>query len=118
MRNTRKMVRPCRRTRWKLLRPRNHEPQAWFPSLEYFGDCLDRLARRGSLVHSFASKEEAGEGETFSTQQELASLVAEWPADRLLEVWNGITGLTPVKKFRAIQSLDGGGANEPATWRL
>jgi Protein of unknown function (DUF3489) len=77
-------------------------------------------------ITAFASKQEAGEGETFSTQQELASLVADWPADRLIEVWNGIPGLTPVKKFtdrksavariwKAIQSLDGGGATEAAT---
>jgi hypothetical protein len=76
-------------------------------------------------ITAFASKQEAGEGETFSSQQELASLVAEWPADRLIEVWNGIPGLTPVKKFtdrksavariwKAIQSLDGG-ATEAAT---
>jgi hypothetical protein len=77
-------------------------------------------------ITAFASKQEAGEGETFSSQQELASLVAEWPADRMIEVWNGIPGLTPVKKFtdrksavariwKAIQSLDGGGATEAAT---
>ena len=45
--------------------------------------------------------------------------------NRLIEVWNGIPGLTPVKKFtdrksavgriwKAIQSLDGGGATEAA----
>jgi hypothetical protein len=77
-------------------------------------------------ITAFASKQEAGEGETFSSQQELASLVAEWPADRMIEVWNGIPGLTPVKKFtdrksavsriwKAIQSLDGGGATDAAT---
>ena len=77
-------------------------------------------------ITAFATKQEAGEGESFSTQQELASLVAEWPADRLIEVWNGIPGLTPVKKFtdrksavsriwKAIQSLDGGSAAEAAT---
>src|SRR6266849_593741 len=77
-------------------------------------------------ITAHASKQEAGEGESFSSQQELASLVAEWPAARLIEVWNGIPGLTPVKKFtdrksgvariwKAIQSLDGGGAAEAAT---
>ena len=66
------------------------------------------------------------EGEIFSSQQELADLAAKWPANRLIEVWNGIPGLTPVKKFtdrksaasriwKAIQSLDGGGATEAAT---
>src|SRR5258708_8457667 len=77
-------------------------------------------------ITAFASKQEAGEGESFSSQQELASLVAEWPADRLIEVWNGIPGPTPVKKFtdrksavsriwKAIQSLDGGSPAETAT---
>src|SRR2546426_9664461 len=77
-------------------------------------------------ITAHASKQEAGEGESFSSQQELASLVSEWPANRLIEVWNGIPGLTPVKKFtarksavariwKAIQSLDGGGATEVAT---
>src|SRR3989475_9251521 len=72
------------------------------------------------------SKQEAGEGESFSSQQELASLVAEWQTDRLVEVWNGIPGLTPVQKFtdrksavsriwKASQSLDGGSPAEAAT---
>ncbi len=79
-------------------------------------------------ITAHATKQEAGEGESFSSQQELASLVAEWPADRLIEVWNGIPGLTPVKKFanqklavsriwKAIQSLDGGSPAETATPR-
>src|SRR5229473_5542416 len=65
------------------------------------------------------------EGEIFASQTELADLAAKWPANRLVEVWNGIPGLTPVKKFtdrksavariwKAIQSLDGG-ATEAAT---
>src|SRR2546428_8284611 len=77
-------------------------------------------------ITAHATKPEAGEGETFSSQQELASVVAEWPTDRLVEVWNGIPGLTPVKKFtdrksavsriwKAIQSLDGGTPAETAT---
>ena len=77
-------------------------------------------------ITAHASKQEAGEGESFSSQQELATLVAEWPAARLIEVWNGIPGLSPVKKFtdrksgvariwKAIQSLDGGTAAESAT---
>jgi hypothetical protein len=57
-------------------------------------------------------------GEVFHTEQELVELAAAWPTARLVEVWNGIPGLTPVKKFRdrgtaisriwnAIQSLNG-----------
>lgn len=62
---------------------------------------------------------EAAEGELFASQQELAELAAAWPARRLVEIWNSIPGLTPVKKFtdrksglariwKAIQSLNGG----------
>src|SRR5229473_3424739 len=66
------------------------------------------------------------EGEIFASQQELADLAAKWPANRLIEVWNGIPGLTPVKKFtdrksavsriwKAIQSLEGGSTEEATT---
>jgi hypothetical protein len=58
----------------------------------------------------------------FSTEKELSKLAANWPADRLVEIWNGFAGvpplgdLKPVKKFtdrktavariwRAIQAL-------------
>ena len=78
-------------------------------------------------ITAFGTKQEAdgAQGESFSSQQELADLAAKWPANRLIEVWNGIPGLTPVKKFadrksavsriwKAIQSLDGG-ATEATT---
>ena len=58
----------------------------------------------------------------FSTEKELAKLAANWPAERLVEIWNGFAGvppfgdLKPVKKFtdrktavgriwRAVQAL-------------
>jgi hypothetical protein len=58
----------------------------------------------------------------FSSEKELARLAAHWPAERLVEIWNGFAGvppfgdLKPVKKFtdrktavariwRAIQAL-------------
>ena len=70
-------------------------------------------------ITAHASKQEAGEGESFTTQEELASLAGAWPATRLVEVWNGIPGLAPAKKLKdrkaavgkiwaAIQGLDGG----------
>jgi hypothetical protein len=76
-------------------------------------------------ITAHGSKQEAGEGETFSTQQELADVAATWPATRLVEIWNSIPGLTPVKKFterksavgriwKAIQSLDGGSSGDAA----
>jgi hypothetical protein len=70
-------------------------------------------------ITALDSRQADFEGEIFASQQELADLAGKWPANRLIEVWNGIPGLTPVKKFtdrksavsriwKAIQSLDGG----------
>src|SRR6202162_3993543 len=77
-------------------------------------------------ITALGSQQADFEGEIFASQQELADLAAKWPANRLVEVWNGIPGLTPVKKFKdqksavsriwkAIQSLDGGSPAEAAT---
>ncbi len=63
--------------------------------------------------------------ERFIIAEEFASLAANWPTSRLIEIWNGIPGVTPVKKFKdramattriwaAIQSLNGDVASEPA----
>ena len=76
-------------------------------------------------ITALGSQQADFEGEIFASQQELADLAAKWPANRLIEVWNGVPGLTPVKKFtdrksavspiwKAIQNLDGG-ATEDAT---
>jgi hypothetical protein len=54
--------------------------------------------------------------ERFTSEKELAALVADWPGTRLVDVWNGIPGLTRIKRFtnrpvaiariwRAVQSL-------------
>src|ERR1700730_13396628 len=40
-----------------------------------------------------------GNTERFTTEGELATLAAQWPAARLVEVWNSIPGLAPVRKF-------------------
>ena len=69
-------------------------------------------------ITGYASGEAVPEGnmERFTTAGELAELAANWPAARLVEVWNSIPGLKPVKKFtnrktavariwKAVQSL-------------
>jgi hypothetical protein len=35
----------------------------------------------------------------FTSDRELARLAADWPAERLLEIWNGIPGVKPVTRF-------------------
>src|SRR5215471_7675308 len=77
-------------------------------------------------ITACGTEQEAGEGERFSSQQELAGLAANWPTGRLIEVWNSIPGLTPVKKFtdrksavsriwKAIQSLNGNSKTEASS---
>ena len=70
-------------------------------------------------ITAHATKREAAlapNGESFSNLEELAELAANWPAPRLIEIWNSIPGNAPIKKFtdrktaatriwKAVQSL-------------
>jgi hypothetical protein len=52
----------------------------------------------------FASKKEAAAASTtpfdpFASQSELAELAADWPMNRLVEIWNSIPGVSAVTKF-------------------
>jgi len=86
-----------------------------------------------NTVTAFPAAEQIPEGQQqFASEKELAKLAADWPAERLVQVWNGFAGvagpfgdLKPVKKFTdrrtavkriwaAIQKLDGG-TPEPTT---
>ena len=63
-----------------------------------------------------AKASDATGAEAFTSQEELTKLAAAWPGGRLVEIWNSLTGVDPVKKFtdrktaiariwKAIQSL-------------
>ena len=39
------------------------------------------------------------DSQRFTTESELGQLAAQWPAARLVEVWNSIPGLAPVRKM-------------------
>ena len=52
-------------------------------------------------IHASAEEAEAvPNAEGFSNEAELANLAANWPAARLVEIWNSLPGATPVKKFQ------------------
>jgi hypothetical protein len=62
----------------------------------------------------------------FRNEAALAKLVADWPAARLVEIWNSLPGVTPVAKFKdrktaasriwkAIQTLGSTTAEAPET---
>ena len=76
-------------------------------------------------ITAYTSAEQASPGEAaglvhFDSQAALAKVSTEWPLSRFVEIWNGIPGQTPVKKFQdrkkavarvwaAIQPLAGNG---------
>jgi hypothetical protein len=56
-------------------------------------------------IVAFATPEDAAAStpapfESFTSEQELAQLAASWPAERPVALWNSLTGVTPVKKFK------------------
>src|SRR4051794_28427612 len=81
-------------------------------------------------ISTFPSAKEAeaalsGDYEQFGNAKELSSLASQWPAARLIDIWNSLPGQKPVKKFtdrkagvsriwRAIQSLAANAAPQPA----
>lgn len=50
-------------------------------------------------VHGSASEITDRGSEQFTTEKELAQLAADWPGSPLVDIWNRIPGLTPVKRF-------------------
>ena len=46
-----------------------------------------------------AKATDATGAEAFTSQEELTKLSAAWPGGRLVEIWNSLTGVGPVKKF-------------------
>jgi hypothetical protein len=77
-----------------------------------------------NTITAFPADEQVPEGQQqFASEKELAKLSADWPADRLTQIWNNFAGvvpfddLKPVKKFtdrktavariwKAVQRLD------------
>src|SRR5712691_11224086 len=70
-------------------------------------------------AHGSASEITDKACEQFTSEKELAQLAADWPSSRMVDIWNRIPGLTPVKRFtnravatariwRAVESLVSG----------
>jgi hypothetical protein len=53
-----------------------------------------------TVLDSLAEAERQPDAEHFSSLDELTELAANWPASRLVEIWNNLPGVTPVKKFK------------------
>ena len=60
-------------------------------------------------ISAFATAEEAAAAtqtpfDSFASETELAELVAGFPTERLLGLWNSLPGVTPVKGFKSPQA--------------
>lgn len=52
-------------------------------------------------IQALAAGSMAPEGSTgFDSEKELAKIAGEWPMARLVGIWNGLTGVTAVRKFK------------------
>ena len=63
-------------------------------------------------ITAFATPEEAAATTTtpfdsFASQQELAALATQWPAERLVAIWNSLPGVKPVRSFKTAKVAAG-----------
>jgi hypothetical protein len=73
-------------------------------------DCDNNITVFASLQEAQAA--DLAEAEYFSSEEELAQLAASWPvagargrgSSKLMELWNSLPGVTPVKKFKDRQT--------------
>ena len=50
-------------------------------------------------VYSSQSEISDKDAAPFTSEKELAHLASDWPGTRVVDVWNGISGVTPVRRF-------------------
>ena len=50
-------------------------------------------------IETATSELRAEEADHFSDLDELRQVAAQWPASRLVHLWNGLPGVTPVRRF-------------------
>jgi len=56
-------------------------------------------------LHATVQEAEAvANAERFRNEAGLSKLAADWPASRLVEIWNSLPGVTPLKKFKDRQT--------------
>ena len=52
-------------------------------------------------AYESAEAAKTGEGEPFTTEADFTALAADWPGTRLVEIWNSLPGVKPVKQFQS-----------------
>jgi len=61
---------------------------------------IDNETSNITLHTSAQEAEGVATAESFATEAELANLAGNWPAARLIEIWNSLPGATPVTRFK------------------
>ena len=57
-------------------------------------------------ITAFTAAAQIPEGqEHFASEKELAKLAANWPSDRLIQIWNGFAGVTPFDDLKPIKKF-------------
>src|SRR3712207_5811523 len=75
------------------------------------------ITEQGAVEAMHDGAAEASTGVVVKTRQELVKATEKWPASKLVELWNQLPGVPPVKKFtdrktaiariwKALQSLE------------
>jgi hypothetical protein len=42
--------------------------------------------------------------DTFASREEFAQLAAAWPVERLVAIWNSLSGVVPVERFKSVKT--------------
>jgi hypothetical protein len=61
---------------------------------------IDNETNSITIYATAAEAEAVPDAEYFGSEAALAELAAGWPAARLVEIWNSLTGVAPVRRFK------------------
>jgi hypothetical protein len=59
----------------------------------------------------------ADQSQSFTNQKELGKLTAEWPASRLVEIWNSFAGITPFDDLKPVKKFTSRKAAVARNWQ-
>jgi hypothetical protein len=73
-------------------------------------------------ITAYGAPEEAAAGtatpiDTFASQKELAKLAAAWPTERLVEIWNGFSGVVPFDQLKPVKRFTDRKSAVTRIWR-
>ena len=58
------------------------------------------ITSENQMVTINSTAETPERGTAFDSEQQLAEVTSDWPASRLVEIWNALPGVTAIRKFK------------------